>query len=213
MADNDWRVTITLADEEHAGHALRSLREHRHEENRDQQVEDDIKQRLGRTVAAGAGENQIFLYAATEDTARQAEQAARDLLARRGLDATFTLNRWHPIEEKWEDPSAAVPATDEQRQAEQRRLDDEETAESLASGVAQYQVRIELPTHREAVALADRLKAEGLPVIRRWKFMVVGTNNEDEANDLASRLKQEVPTDATVQAEHAGALMPFIMFS
>ena len=106
-----------------------------------------------------------------------------------------------------------MPATDEQRQAEQRRLDDEETAESLASGVAQYQVRIELPTHREAVALAERLKAEGLPVIRRWKFMVVGTNNEDEANDLASRLKQEVPTDATVQAEHAGALMPFIMFS
>ena len=213
MADNDWRVTITLPDQEHAGHAIGSLREHRREDAREQEVEGDIQQRLGRMVAVGAGDSQIFLYAATEDTARQAEQVARELLAQRGLDATFALHRWHPIAEEWEDPSAVVPATGEQRHAEQQQLDEEETAESLSTGVAQYQVRIELPAHREAVALAERLTAEGLPVIRRWKFLVIGANNEDDANDLAIRLRQEVPADATVRAEHAGALMPFIMFS
>lgn len=213
MADNDWRVTITLADQEHAGNAIGSLREHRHEDAREHEVEADIQQRLGRTVAVGAGDDLIFLYAATEQTARDAERMARELLAQRGVEASFALHRWHPIEEEWEDPAAAVPATDEQRQAEQRRLDEEETAESQATGIAQFQVRIELPTHREAVALAERLTVEGLPLIRRWKFLVIGANNEDDANKLAVRIRQEVPADATVRAEHAGALMPFIMFS
>jgi hypothetical protein len=49
-------------------------------------------------------------------------------------------------------------------------------------------------------------------VVRRWKFLVVGANNEDEARDLAEHIRQEAPPDATVSAEHSGVFLPFIPF-
>ena len=51
-----------------------------------------------------------------------------------------------------------------------------------------------------AVALADKLRSEGRTVIRRWKFLVVGANNEDDARELAEQIRREAPPDATVSA-------------
>jgi len=70
----------------------------------------------------------------------------------------------------------------------------------------------ELPSHREAVALAGKLRGEGLRVIRRWKFLVVGADNEDSARELADRIRREAPAGVTVHAEHAPVDLPFIGF-
>jgi len=86
----DWRVTISLADPEHAERARRSFSE--------REVEEDVHLRLGRNIAVGAGDEQIFLYAGTENAAREAEQVARDVLAEDGVKAEFSLDHWHPIE-------------------------------------------------------------------------------------------------------------------
>jgi hypothetical protein len=201
---NDWRVTISLTDPAHLEQARRSFSAH--------EVEEDVRRRLGRSVAIGAGDSQIFLYAGTENAARDAEQVARDVLASQGIQAEFALHHWHPIEEEWEDPDVALPRTEAERQAEHQRLEDAETAESLATGAAQWEARVEFPSRHEAVALADKLRSEGRTVIQRWKFLVVGANNEDDARELADQIRQEAPPDATVRAEAAGARLPFIPF-
>ena len=205
MADsNDWRVTISLADPSLLERAQDSFSGH--------EVDQDVRRQLGRSIAVGAGDSQIFLYAGTELAARDAERVAREVLARQGIRAEFTLHRWHPIEEEWETPDVAMPRTDAERQAEHERLEDAETAESLATGVAQWEARVEFPSHHEAVALADKLRSEGRTVIRRWRFLVVGANNEDDARELAEQIRREAPPDATVRAEHSGVHLPFIPF-
>ena len=202
--NNDWRVTISLPGQAHVERAQRSFSEH--------EVEEDVRRRLGRSVAVGAGDSQIFLYAGTEVAAREAERVARDVLARRNIRAEFALHRWHPIEEEWEKPDVAMPQTKAERQAEHQRLEDEETAKSLVSGIAQWEARVECPSHREAVALANKLRSEGRAVVRRWKFLVVGANNEDEARELAEHIRGKAPPGATVRIERADAFVPFMPF-
>jgi FMN phosphatase YigB (HAD superfamily) len=202
--NNDWRMTITLANLADTEQVRRSFLEH--------EVEEDVRRQLGRSVAVGAGDWQIFLYVGTENAARDAERIAREILARQGIQAEFALHRWHPIEEEWEDPDVALPRTEAERQAEHQRLEDAETAESLATRTAQWEARVEFPSHHEAVELADRLRSEGRTVVRRWRFLVVGANNEDDARALAEQIKREAPPDAVVSAEHSGVSLPFIPF-
>jgi hypothetical protein len=202
--NNDWRVTISLPDPAHLERVHRSLSTH--------QVEEDVHRRLGRSIVVGAGDSQIFLYAGSEIAATEAERVARDVLSQHGIAAEFALDRWHPAAEEWETPDVAMPRTEAERQAEHRKLLDEETTESLATGVAQWEARAEFPSHREAVELADKLRREGRAVVRRWRFLVVGATNEDEARELADQIRREAPADATVRAEHSGVFLPFIPF-
>jgi hypothetical protein len=204
VADDDWRVTVTLHHEAHVGRALQSLREH--------EVEDDVRQRLGHRVAVSAEGQRVYVYAGTEEAAREADRVVREVMAQHGVGADFALDRWHPAEEEWQDGDVPLPQNDEQLQAEHQRLEADETRESLATGHAQFEVRVELPTHREAVALAERLQGEGRPVIRRWKFLVLGANDEDDARSLAAVITQEAPADASVQVEEAGPLLPFAQY-
>ena len=204
MADNDWRVTVTLHDQAHAGRALRSLREH--------EVEDDVRRQLGHRVAVSADGSRVFLYAGTETSAREADRVVREVMAQRNIGADFAVDRWHPAEAEWQDADVAMPQTDEQRQAEHQRLEDTERRESLASGHPQWEVRIELESHHDAVALAGWLQAEGRPVIRRWKFLILGADDEDDANDLSRVIKQEAPAAASVHVEQVGPLLPFAQY-
>ena len=200
---NDWRVTISLADPAHPGRLQRAMT--------GREVEQDVRRRLGRTVAVSTGDLQVFLYAGSENAAREAGRVVGEVLAEHGIEAQLALHHWHPLEEEWKDTDAAMPQTEDERQAEHQRLEQAETAESLASGIAQWEARADLPSHHEAVALAQRLRSEGYTVVRRWKFLVVGANNEDEAVRLAARIRREAPPDATVRAEHSGVL-PFVPF-
>jgi len=200
----DWRVTISLPDQARAERARRSLSA--------REVEQDVRRRLGRSVVVGSGDSQIFLYAGTELAAAEAERAAREVLGELGIEAESAVQRWHPIEEEWQDPDAPMPRTEAGRQAEHQRLEEAETAESVTAGVAPWQARVELGSHREAVALAAKLQGEGYAVVRRWKFLLVGADNEDGARALTGHIEQEAPPGAQVSAEPSGARLPFIPF-
>ena len=204
MANDDWRVTATLHDQAGTGRATQSVLDH--------EAADDVRRQLGHRVAVSADGDRLFLYAGSEVAAREADMIVRGVLAQHGLSGDFALERWHPIEEQWEDASAGMPQTAAQRQAEHLRLEAEESRDSATSGYAEWEVRVELPSHREAAALADRLRGEGRAVIRRWKFLVIGANNEDEASELAEAIRREAPDDASIRTEMAGALVPFIAF-
>jgi hypothetical protein len=201
VADDDWRVTVTLHDEAHVGRVLESVREH--------EVEDDVRRQLGRRVAVSAEGSSIFLYAGTENAAREADRLVRQLTAQHGVTADFAIDRWHPLEEEWENADVPMPETADQRAAEHQRLEQDETKQSLATGYAQWEVRVELPSRHAAVELAERLRAEGRPVARRWTLVVLGANDSDDASALASQVKQEAPADAEVSVQEMGPLQPF----
>ena len=203
MADgDDWRVTISLASQVQVGQAQQALSVH--------EVEEDVRRQLGRTIVVGAGGSQIFLYAGTEIAATEAQRVARDVLAGHDIRAEFALHRWHPIEEEWESPDVAMPQTEAERQAEHQRLVDAETADSLDAGFGRWQARVEFPSHREAVALARKLEGEGQTVVRRWKFLIVRADNEDDVRELAGQIRREAPPDAVIRIEEPGVGGPFI---
>jgi hypothetical protein len=192
MAD-DWRVTVTLPEEGFVERLLDRLRRH--------EVEDEVIARLGGRVVVSSGPGTVFVYADSEDAAREAERLLRELSG-----AEVKVDRWHPIEERWEDPSVPLPQTEAAREAEHERREQQETGQSQRTGLAEWEVRVELDSHRDASELADRLSAEGMKPVRRWKYLVVGANNEDEARELAERLRREAPSTAAVAVEPGPAM-------
>ena len=65
----------------------------------------------------------------------------------------------------------------------------------------------------------ERLESDGLPVVRRWKFLLVGAANEDDARALADRIRAEAPGDVTIAVEPGGEMVwevaprnPFAVF-
>ena len=203
--DNDWRVTVRLPEGGQVSKAAEHLSAH--------QVEDEVHRKLGGKVMVGAdGGRELFLYARTYDAAVTAQQSVAGLLSGHGIPAAFTIERWHPIEEEWEPADVALPTTAAEIEKERKRLAAEETSESLAMGVALFEVRVQLPTHRAAVALASRLQAEGYSVVRRWRFLVAGANNADQAEEFAARIRQEAPAGAVVGIEEVGPSRPYTVF-
>ena len=191
---DDFRVTATFADSGPVGWLADRLRVHR--------VEDDARGRLGGRVSVSGGEDHLFLYADSAAAAQEAEAVVRSILGEKGLQAQFALDRWHPVEERWEDASQPLPATDAERAVEHERLEADQEAESRASGFADWEVRVDLPTHHDAVAVARRLEAEGQSPIRRWKYLIVGANTEDDARALAASIQADA-ADAKVSVEPA----------
>ena len=193
----DWRITATLDENEHVNRLLRALHEH--------EVREELRDELGGRVAVSGEGDKVFVYADTEAAARAATQAVQQVVGEHEMRADLKLDRWHQLEEEWEDASVPLPQTDEEWQAEHERLEQKESAESQQSGLASWEVRVELPSHQEAAELADRLKQEGQSVVRRWKYLLVGANNESDANVLAERLADEVP-EAHSHVEPGGGM-------
>ena len=207
---DDWRLTLDLAAEESAVEILEWLR--------DVRVEGGDRELLGDRVIVSRDGPRVFLYADTEERART---SARLLAARLGHPdvARFRLVRRHPLEQSWQDASVPLPRTRAEWEAEHERLQEREAAESRRSGGAEWEVRVELATHEETTDLADRLEAEGIPVVRRYTFLLVGAENEDGAHDLADRLREESPTGARIEVEPGGRMVwevtpanPFAIF-
>jgi hypothetical protein len=189
--DNDWRVSVHLRVPDAAPQAAQALSA--------SQVENQLQQRMrGRVVIRTDGDDTVFLYTHVQDATAAAQQAVSDLLAEDGMPAQVVIERWHPSAEQWEPADVPLPADEAAARAERAGLDAAETRESLALGAAMYEVRVELPSHRDAVELAARLKAEGHSVVRRWRFVVIGANNADQAADFEAAIRQQVPEGADV---------------
>src|SRR5262245_748585 len=131
MAD-DWRVTVTFNDATRVGRVAQAVRKRR--------VEDGVR-RLGYRVAMSADGPSLFLYAATEDAAREVDRVVREVLAQHQLHAGLALDRWHPVAQEWADASAPMPESGDALAVERRRLMDAETEQSQAGGQALWLVR------------------------------------------------------------------------
>ncbi len=184
---------------------------------REIEVAHEARGALGDRVIVTHDGDTLFAYAGTAGEAREAERVLREGLADRGLGARGELTRWHPVSETWEPVDEPLPATPAERAAEHAEVEEREREESEARGLDQWEVRVELEGHRETVELAERLQAEGMRLVRRWKFIVVGAETEDEADALAARIRGEAPPGTKVVAEGSRAetwaqLHPFSVF-
>ena len=209
MSD-DWRLTVELENEDESRKLVDWLGEVR--------LESGDRETLGERVIVSRDGSRVFLYADPEERARCVESIVR---ARLGHPAAgrVELARWHPVEQSWEDAAIPLPRTEEEWQTERERLQAREAAESRARGHAEWEVRIEFPSHADTVAFAEWLEAEGIPFVRRYTFVLVGAGNEDEAHALAERLAEDAPEGARIEVEPSGQMVwevapqnPFVVF-
>jgi hypothetical protein len=192
--DDDWRLQIDLDDAGIGGEISDHLRA--------AELEHDLETAFDQRVIVSHEGERIYLYAGDREQLERARRVVQGQLDQKGWDARFDLRHWHEDAEDWEDPDAAEPTTPAAREAEHERLmrtEDEETA--ARGGLAEFEVRVEFPSHREAKEFAAKLEDEGLEPVRRWRYMVVGAADEDQANALADRIRAEAPADSKVTAE------------
>ena len=91
---------------------------------------------------------------------------------------------------------------------EHQHLIDYVAGQPAATGHAGWHVRVELPSRRVAAGLARRLRGEGRPVVLRWKCVMLGAANQDEAIALAEAIAHQVPAGASVSRQ-ANAFVRF----
>jgi len=171
MSDN-WRIRIKVP-EEHG----ESLLDRLGVDLGSDEAKRLAKELQGRRLAVSQDDNELFVYASAQQEAEHARQIVEAELAEEGIEArTSQVERWLPDEERWSNEPT------------QETWEEEE----LDRGYAPWEVRVEYDSHREAEEQADALEREGYKVVRRWKYLVVGASDEDEARALARRLHGEI---------------------
>jgi hypothetical protein len=198
MAD-DWRLTVDFDDE--ADGAQLTERLHARE------FASDERRRFGERVIVSRAAARVFFYMGSEEQAREVESVVRAELAERENAVILTLERWHPVEQVWQDAGVPLPQTEAEFAAEYEHREAREEAESFAAGKAEWEIRIELANREQTDALADRLQGEGIPVVRRSTFLLVGAASEADAAELAERLRAEAPEGAEVHVQPGGEMV------
>ena len=194
--NDEWRLQIDLQGERDAG----SLTERLNAAELEHQLSEAFHDRL---IVSGEG-SRVFVYAGTRGQAERARDLIAKLAGAHGWDLAIELTHWHPEAERWEDPELPLPEGDAARVAEHEELIAAERQRLARTGEPEFEVRVDLPSHREAVRFAELLRAEGMPAVRRWKYLVVGATDEDAARALATRLEGEAPADSEVTVEGSG---------
>jgi hypothetical protein len=191
LAHDDWRITVELAEQH--GAAARLLERLGLIDSDAEELEDELRE--ARLAATHEG-NSVFVYA---DSAEQAESARRVIarqVADEGLEAReIRVERWLPDEDRW-DADPRGPTVDE---------------EIANRGYAPWEVRVECKSYGDARALAEELEREGLPVVRRFRYLLVGAEAREQADELAERLHGVVEAGGEVVWEVLPT-RPFVLF-
>ena len=176
----EWRVEAELGEEGHGlslGERLRTL-----------DLDDDARERLGDRVVVTRDGSRMFLYARSAEEASAAGQVVESLAKEDGIAAATELTRWDEESDSWVATAGA---------------EGEAEAEPEEAGEAEWEARIVLPSFRKAIEVAHRLRDEGLEVRRRFRFVLALAPTEEAANELAERLRAEVPEAESVDVERA----------
>ncbi len=202
---DEFRLRVQVQKPKELLHALKDL-----------ELDDEARREIGR-LAVTHEQDHLLMYADSLSAAQRARSVVEEAMSEHGIQGQIELLRWHPVEERWEDASLALPSTDAEQEAEQLLRDQTEDAESIAGGAPQWEVRVTLPTHHDARSFAKRLRNEGIPVNQNWRHLLIGANDEDQAAALAERVRGEAPAGSEVVADGNGMLIwqqmhPFAAF-
>jgi hypothetical protein len=187
---DEWRVEVALDRDEHADTLSGALH--------DLQLDNEARKRLGGSVIVTRDGKFLFIYAWHEESAQEAERVVKDIMDNEKLIGQVRLMRWHPLAEEWKDAEEPLPDDEATRAEEIRQAQHEGTQEAREFGEFAWEVVIDLPHVRDTLPLAKKLREEGLPVKRRFSYLLVGAPSEDAAVELGKRLEGEVPEGSHV---------------
>jgi hypothetical protein len=171
MAHDDWRIRIELPDEDGARGFLERL--HLARSDADELAAELRDERL----PVSHDGNTVFVYAPSGMQAEQASRVVERELQDEGITPKrFVTEHWLSDEDRWDD-EAPQPDIEE---------------DLLGRGYAPWEVRVECKTLDAASKLAEQLRAEGYGVSHTFRYVIAGTQNRDEAVELARRVHGEV---------------------
>ncbi len=190
--NDDWRVRVDLQDEGFAHRLGESLQA--------AELESDLRRSYADRVVISIVGGEVFLYAPDRAQAQAAQTLVERVAAERGWHLRTELRRWHPQADVWEDPENPQPGDGAQSAAEDEIRNAGERRDSAEQGYPELEVRVTCASRHEAGALSDRLNSEGITNVHRWDWVLVGANDEDDADAIAQRLRSELP-DAEISVE------------
>ena len=189
MARDDYRIRVELPEEEHAAGLLSRLGLG----SRARELAEELE---GRKLAVSQDGSELFVYASSAAEAEQARAIVEAEVAEEDLQARIgPVEHWLHDEERWDD-EPPEPSPEE---------------ELLEEGIAPWEVRVECGSLREAEELATQLETEGYGVLRRFRYLIVGTETREEAEALAERLHGEVEPSSAYVWENVPQ-NPFVVF-
>jgi hypothetical protein len=190
--NDDWRVQATLHESGHARALTERLAAG--------ELAHELSGAFHDRVVVTRDGDRVFLYAGSRRQAEAGGELVDALAKEHGWPVERELRRWHPVAEEWEDPDVPLPADAAAELAEHEERIAAERRQTEESGHPELEVRVDLASHRDAHECAERLRAEGLPVVHRSRYVLIGAADEDAAAALAERLRGELP-DAEVSVE------------
>lgn len=209
--NDDWRVQVTCPTSEAADKLGEQLRAGEFQHN--------LQDTAGERVVVSVDERELFLYAGTRAQAERAAGAVRSLVASSGDTVRTELRRWHPLAEEWVDADLPLPESEPAAAAEHAEVIAREREDQQRLHHSEYEVRVGTGSHRETLELADSLRQQGIPCLRRWRYLLIGAADEDAAQALAQRVRALAPAGASVQVEASydtvlaeGPANPFAVF-
>jgi len=191
--NDDWRLQIDFDDEAQASLLAGRLDA--------QQLQHDLSGEFHDRVIVTRDGARVYLYSGSREQALRARSAVQVDADRHGWKVAIDFRRWHPIAEVWEDPDKELPADNAARIEEREALMAREREETERRGYPEFEVRVDLPTHHDALRLAHQLREEGIPTVHRWRYLLVGATDEESARALAERIRLEAPAGSRARVE------------
>jgi len=191
--NDEWRLQVDPHDPSHAKLVTERLEA--------RELEHDLSNAFADRVIVSRDDTRIFLYAGSKEQAESARELMLSLAKQHGWELSLELKRWHPTAEEWEDPDKPLPDGESAKIAEHEALIAAERKQTEETGHPEFEVRVDLPSHHDALDLAERLRGEGLLPVHRWKYVLIGATDEDNAASLAKRIEAEAPPGSKVKAE------------
>jgi hypothetical protein len=193
---DDWRLRIHLPEPGRGRLLAENLAA--------SELEHELTKALADRVAVTHDEDEVFVYAGTREDAERAAELVGTATAGKDWNVTTELARWHPEAEEWEDPDRPLPTTAEEHAAEHADRVEHEREDSQQQGYPEFEVRVQCPSRSDAIDLQKRLRAQGIPSLRRWRYVLVGSPDEDGAKALADQIRAAAPPEAVVRTEGTG---------
>lgn len=191
--NDDWRLQVDFRDDG----VLDALHDRLDAEG----LEHDLSNAFQDRVIVSRNGTTIFLYAGDRKQAEKVRDLVVRLAAEDEEEVEIDFRRWHPVALEWSPAAEPLPEDAAARAAEHRSRIEAERRESEEQGYPQYEVRVNFPSWDEAGEFAERLRAEGLQTVHRWRHVLVGAADEDAAKALAERIRAEAPAGSEVAVE------------
>jgi hypothetical protein len=188
VANDDWRLRIEVEDATSGFLDRIGLL--------DTDARDLARELKHERLAVTRDGDTIFVYASSAAQLEEARKLLDAELAELGLERVAIVSEhWLADEDRWDD-EPEPPSVEE---------------EALSEGYAPWEVRVECASHEEARRLAEQLESEGYGVVRRWSYVIAGTETEAEARELARRVHGEAEPGGELVWEVAPG-NPFAIF-